>query len=288
MCTKPLSNAFTVKEQIDNLYSLGLSIENEEDAARVLNEISYFRLIKAYSLGLKPKNSNYFENSSFDTIVSLYEFNTAFRQLMFTLIEQIEVNLRCRVGNYFSLKYGVLGYENPENFSDSEYHLQFINDINHEIERNSKSPFVRNYKEHYGGKIPLYAAVELFSFGTLSKFFKNMKNADKKAIASLYGINYKYLESWLESITYIRNICAHYGRIYNAKFTKRPMMYKQDLEQCIDNSKMFAVLLCISRLIVHDNKWFNTLDQIELLFEKYYVVKLSAIGFPHNWKELLI
>ncbi len=29
----------------------------------------------------------------------------------------------------------------------------------------------------------MYALVELFSFGTLSKFFKNMKNEDKKAVA---------------------------------------------------------------------------------------------------------
>ena len=34
----------------------------------------------------------------------------------------------------------------------------------------------------------MYALVELFSFGTLSKFFKNMKNEDKKAVASIYGI----------------------------------------------------------------------------------------------------
>ena len=288
MYTKSISDALTIREQIKNLQSLGLQIENEENAEKILNEISYFRLIKAYSLGLKPKNQNYYTNASFDIIVNLYEFNTSFRQLLFTVIEQIEVNLRCRIGNYFSLKYGVLGYQNAEYFSNAEYHKQFLNDINQEIDRNSRSPFVRNYKENYDGKIPLYAAVELFSFGTLSKFFKNMKNSDKKAIASFYGVNYTYLESWFESITYIRNICAHYGRIYNAKFTKKPMMYKQDLEQGFDNSKIYAILLCISRLVTHDNKWLDTLDQIELLFEKHPVVNLSRIGFPDNWKELLI
>ena len=53
--------------------------------------------------------------------------------------------------------------------------------------------------------------IEVFSFGTLSKFYKNMKNVDKKVVAKSFGIGYTYLESWLESISYVRNICAHYG-----------------------------------------------------------------------------
>ncbi|MDR2558040.1 MAG: Abi family protein [Oscillospiraceae bacterium] len=85
-----------------------------------------------------------------------------------------------------------------------------------------------NFNENYvGGKIPLYALVELFSFGTLSKFYKNMKNEDKKAVAAMYGINYIYFSSWIENIAYVRNICAHYGRLYNVKFTKSPQLYKE-------------------------------------------------------------
>lgn len=49
----------TIDEQIENLKSLGLIIENEEYAKKILNDISYFQLIKAYSLGFKPKNGKY-------------------------------------------------------------------------------------------------------------------------------------------------------------------------------------------------------------------------------------
>lgn len=48
----------TVDEQISNLREKGLIIEDEEHARSFLNEVSYFRLIKAYSLGLKVKNGN--------------------------------------------------------------------------------------------------------------------------------------------------------------------------------------------------------------------------------------
>lgn len=46
-------------------------------------------------------------------------------------------------------------------------------------------------------------------------------------IALTYNVSYTYFESWIESISYIRNICAHYGRLYNAKLTKTPKLYQQ-------------------------------------------------------------
>ena len=43
--------------------------------------------------------------------------------------------------------------------------------------------FIRNFKENYvNGDIPLYALVEILSFGMLSKFYKNMHSVDKKEI----------------------------------------------------------------------------------------------------------
>lgn len=280
---KPLN----VEEQLNNLKSLNLEIEDDEYAKEILNDISYFRLIKAYSLGLKPKNGEYNENVSFNQIVNLYKFNANFRQLLFSVIERVEVNLRCRIANYFSVQYGVFGYEDPNNFENPQYHQSFLEDIQQEVKRNSKSPFVRNFQDNYDGRIPMYALVELFSFGTLSKFFKNMKNVDKKSIASTYGVGYIYLESWFESIAYVRNLCAHYGRIYNAKFTKKPMMYKQDVAIGADNSRMFALLICISRLVKHDTHWMDFLDEMELIIEKYSVVNISTMGFPTEWKECL-
>lgn len=280
---KPLK----VEEQLANLKALNLIIEDDEYAEEILNDISYFRLIKAYSLGLKPKNGEYNENVSFNQIVNLYKFNANFRQLLFSIVERVEVNLRCRIANYFSVRYGVFGYEDQNNFENPQYHQLFLVDIQQEIGRNLKSPFVRNFQDNYDGRIPMYALVELFSFGTLSKFFKNMKNVDKKAIASIYGVGYTYLESWFESIAYVRNLCAHYGRIYNAKFTKKPMLYKQDIAIGADNGRMFAILLCISRLVKHDTHWIDFLDKMELIVEKYSIVDISTMGFPLEWKQYL-
>ena len=107
----------------------------------------------------------------------------------FPQIEKIEVTLRCRLSNYFCVTYGVLGYQDPQNFSSPIFHHSFMQEAQNEIKRNRRAPFIKNFQENYeGGAIPFYALVEIFSFGTLSKFFKNLKNPDKKAIASTYQV----------------------------------------------------------------------------------------------------
>lgn len=286
---KELQTALDLDQQIENLKSLGLIISDENYAKKILCDISYFRLIKAFSLGLKEKNGNYYGGVTFEKIVELYLFNSNFRQLLFPQIEIIEINLRCRLANYFSYKYGVLGYKQAENFVNSDYHQSFLEDINTEIERNLKAPFVKNFRENYkDGEIPLYALVELFSFGTLSKFFKNMKNEDKKAVSNTFNVGYTYLESWIESIAFVRNICAHYGRLYNTKLSKTPILYKQYSNNGIRNNRVYSILLCMKHLIKNDTKWKIFIDTMEALIEKYDGVDVKTMGFPLKWKELLL
>lgn len=278
----------TIDEQIENLKNIGLIVENEEYAKKILNDISYFRLIKAYSLNLKSKNGKYCEKVTFEQIVELYLFNANFRQVIFPEIEKVEINVRCRIANYFAEQYGVLGYLEADNFVNAEYHKMFLDDIEEEIRRNSKAPFVKNFHDNYeGGNLPIYALVEILSFGTLSKFYKNMKNQDKKAIAKSFGVGYTYFESWLESISYIRNICAHYGRLYNAKLSKTPILYKEYSEAGIGNNRIFGVLLCLKHLLKSNDHWNLFVDKIELLFDKYESVDIKTMGFTENWKELL-
>lgn len=279
----------SIDEQIQNLKEIGLVIGDEEAAKHLLNDISYFRLIKAYSLNLKVKNGKYYNFVTFDHIVELYLFDANLRQMIFPQIEKIEVSVRCRISNYIVEKYGILGYMQKENFAEEMHYWQFMNEMKEELRRNARAPFVKNFRENYeDGNLPFYALVEICSFGTLSKFYKNMKNEDKKAIAKTFGAGYTYFESWLEGISYVRNICAHYGRLYNAKLAKRPMIYKEYKKADIKNNKIFAVLLCMKHLLKYDKQWKFFVDEIELLIDKYENVDNETMGFPVNWKDFLL
>ena len=70
----------TIDEQVENLKELGLVINDEGEVKEFLNDVSYFRLIKAYSIGLKKKNDNYNQGVTFDMIKELYLFNCNFRR----------------------------------------------------------------------------------------------------------------------------------------------------------------------------------------------------------------
>ena len=60
--------------------------------------------------------------------------------------------------------------------------------------------------------MPIWAAVELLSFGTVVKLYNNMQTRDKAAVAKAFGTPHHYLYSWLRLFVEVRNICAHYGR----------------------------------------------------------------------------
>ena len=279
---KPHQPALSLAQQVENLKNLGLVIEDAEKAKSVLNTVSYFRLVKAYGVGLKPHNGVFDGKTSFEDLVALYDFNTEFRQLLISQIERIEITLRCRLANYFSVKYGVLGYKDCANFADEVKHRAFLEEA-----YNSRSPFVRNFRENYEGRdVPFYALVEILSFGTLSKFFKNMKNSDKKELGLEYGHRWTYLESWFETLAYIRNICAHYGRLYNIRLDKTPKIPVGDKREC-STIRVFWAVYCIKKLVPMDGEWVDFLAKVNKLFLKYPQADKTKMGFPEDWQDIL-
>lgn len=89
------------------------------------------------------------------------------------------------------------------------------------------------------------------------------------------------------SISYVRNICAHYGRLYNAKLSKTPILYKEYTQVGVGNNRIFGVLLCIRELLKKDSHWNIYVDNIEMLFDKYENIDIKIMGFPENCNKLL-
>ena len=277
----------SIENQVKNLIDLGLLVEDKTYAKKILGRISYYRLIKAYSITLK-KDGRYISGTSFEDIVSLYKFDRELRQLIFEIIEHIEVYLRAVITNYFSLKYGNFGYKDLSNVGKyKNRYKEALNDLERETKRNRRSPFIKNFKDNYeGGEIPLYAVIEVASFGTLSKMYKNMKNEDKSKIAKVFHTDYHYFESWIENFAYIRNICAHYGRLYGAKLTKSPKLYKEYLKNNISNNTIFATLVNL-KIVSEEENYKNFYHDLIALIARYENIELRHVGFIENWKELL-
>lgn len=124
------------------------------------------------------------------------------------------------------------------------------------------------------------------SFGTISKMYKNMENEDKKEISSIFGVDYIYLESWIENLAYVRNICAHYGRLYGAKLTKTPKLYREYLKQGISNNTIFASIINL-KILTEEDYYKKFYDDLLVIINKYPSVELKYLGFIEKWESIL-
>ncbi|MBR2295303.1 MAG: Abi family protein [Clostridiales bacterium] len=284
------STPINVEEQIENLKRLHLIIEDEEAAKAVLNRISYYRLIKAYSSSLKNRETGvYKKGTTFNHIYRLYEFDNELRYILFPLFERIEVTLRCRITNHFCTKYGALGYHESTNFG-ANYDNLYSKICNAIGIASENSPSINHFIRKNGEMgVPLFAVIEVCSFSTLVLFYKTMLPEDKKAIAKMYYQGkYEYLASWFDSIVYVRNICAHFGRLYQRNITKKPMLFHEDAEYK-DNNRLYAVLLCMRFICREYGDWRSTVGAIADLIKEYEdVVKMSGLGFSAGWDKRLL
>ena len=115
-----------------------------------------------------------------------------------------------------------------------------------------------------------------------------MKTADRKKLArDLYEITPKKMISWLRCCTDLRNICAHYGRLYYRIFPATPASIDASPIQA---QRLWGAVLALYNLYPHAEKWNNEiLPQLCPLFEEYQAdIALEHIGFPENWREQLL
>ena len=116
-----------------------------------------------------------------------------------------------------------------------------------------------------------------------------MKGEDKKAIALQYGLSYTYLESGIEHLAFVRNICAHYGRLYNAKFPKTPDLYREYTRNGIGNQRIYATLICLRHLLPNNDHWTRFIGEIGMLINDFPCVNIQYMGFPGAvWGEYLL
>ena len=71
----------------------------------------------------------------------------------------------------------------------------------------------------------VWVVCEIWDFGTMSTLIAGMTETDQDAIASKYGIsNGRILASWLRSLNYLRNVCAHHSRLWNRNIVDQPKL----------------------------------------------------------------
>jgi abortive infection bacteriophage resistance protein len=113
----PLTN----QEHIKLLRDRNLLILSEERAIKYLNNIGYFRLTGyMFHLQTKDGNHNFKEEVVFDDIINLYKFDKKLRAILIDYLERIEVAVKAKLTNKYSLKNDFFWYTKKELFADNE------------------------------------------------------------------------------------------------------------------------------------------------------------------------
>jgi abortive infection bacteriophage resistance protein len=275
----------TYKEQLEKLSLRGCRIPNIDACENILSRINYYRL-SAYFLPFKKSDGTYVYGTDFNTVYQIYEFDRKLRNLLFGVIEEIEIYLRAKFAYYHAHKYGALGYMNAANYNQKHSHNKFKQLIDMEIKNNQKALFVQHHIKSYGGKFPVWVITELFTFGMLSYFYGDLPTADQKRIAKeLFDTIPKNLVSWLRCCTDLRNICAHYGRLYFRLFSAVPANIPglgKNAER-----RVYGAVLALKSLYPDMDKWNKEIQPaLRSLIKSYSnVIQLEHIGFPVEWAQ---
>lgn len=276
----------TCDQQISILRERGCFIQNKFIAREVLSRVGYYRF-SAYFLPFKTKDGRYLPGTDFDVVYHIYEFDRELRQILFSAIEEIEIFFRAHITEYHVFKYSPLGYLDASSFSKRHNHDKFIDMLNREVEAHKTVPFVQHHLQNRNGLFPLWAIIELFSFGALSRFYSDLNAADQKTLSQrLFSETHYNIRSWLRCCSDLRNICAHYGRIYYRKFSAIPANINVESWQ---ERRLFPLMLALKALYPNANAWVaRIVTPLSALIEKYSdYIDLKHIGFPINWESML-
>lgn len=285
-----LNATLTFKQQLEHLKNdKNLLIENEKNALRILTRENYYR-ISGYALEFQI-DGKFVDGITFEHIYNLYETDKRMRSIFFELINDIEVYLKTQVSNYFSLKYGANGYRDVSNFRDSSDAQKMIDRCEEIIRRKPNHWKVKHQIKKYDGILPLWSMVDMMSFGSISKFYMNLRRKDKKEICrtAFRDITSEKLENFFHCTVYFRNECCHYTRLYMMRHTIQPKNYIPSLFKIGDYNSRSTYSFILILFYINPNKDLGERVIAELieLRNKSKIDFVEKYGFDSKWESIL-
>lgn len=293
--TKP---ALTFSDQAQLLIDRGLVVEDKNELVECLRRVNYYRL-SAYWYPFKvidpvTQHERFLPNTSFQMIWRRYIFDRELRLLVMDAIEHIEVAiLRTRMVEQFTLLHGPFGYCDLANFNaryGSDWHTRLLIEIDDAVYR-SREEFVTRFRSKYTREthLPMWMVTEVMSFGQLYTIFRNLHRNEQQLLAKQFGIYPPVLDSWLHTLNFIRNVCAHHSRLWNREISIRPRIpdeqHRPEWHRPVrfTNDGLFTTLTLIHYLLFYIDPHNDWKDRLRSLLDYYSDVPKRAMGFPENW-----
>jgi len=238
-------------------------VSDRSAAEAFLSHVNYYRL-SGYGLAFEQSRHVFVPDTTFEQVQAAYDFDRVLRDLVTEALEIFEVDARTAIAYHFGQHYGAFGHTDQTKFfipPSSRHatkphdfkHASWLENVRHEAKR-SQERFVEHYKLTYTGfpALPVWMVTEVMSFGSLSRMYQGMLTADRRVVARRYGVQPRFLTSWLHHLVYVRNVCAHHSRLWDRGWAIKP-----DLPPLPEwsppllpgNDHLFVSLLLLRRLL---------------------------------------
>ncbi|MDE6753061.1 MAG: Abi family protein [Muribaculaceae bacterium] len=284
-----------VDEQINLLECKGMEFYDRAFASHVLSIIGYYRFSGyAYPFRNKIDNSGFVDDTSFEKVYSIYEFDRSLKSLLFSYLGRIEIAFRTLIIDKFSVgTETALWYADSDNFTNKVECEEFLANLQYDME-DSREDFIQHFRDTYRDEFPpAWIALQIVSFGALIKLFRNFNNKDLQIqVAKNFGCDsLDRFISWMNTLVYLRNICSHHARLWNRPIKKRPEAYnfgirnKRWSQQ--DLAKLYYSVCVIGSLlkgILPSNTFKKKLANLFNVYPFVDSTKSKFLGFPKDWQ----
>lgn len=278
--TKP---AISYEDQAQRLIQRGLIVDDRSILVDHLRDVGYDRL-RAYWLPFEDRTSadgRFLPETRFDVVWERYLFDRQFRLVVVDAIEQVRIAVRTALVHELTMRAGPFGHRDAANFRKAASRP----------DRNGRVRHAEFLAAHEGvPNLPIWAACEHMTFGNVLTLFNMSEARVQKAIARPFHLPAPLLYSWLHTLNYVGNICAHHARLWNRDLAVRPAIPEPRNDARwhwpipISNRKVFVVLTLLHYLLQDAAPRTQWRDGLFALFAEYPQIPLRMMGIPADWK----
>lgn len=206
--------------QLELLRDRGMAIDDLDVALAELRRVGYYRLSgywRFFQQDPAHGDNRFRPGARFSDVAALYHADERLRERCGLAVAEVEVALRTTFAHVFAERHGPYG-----SYLDAEMYtpppgLQTPVDqaIRADLDRARQSFVVRHRNDGYRD-LPLWAAVDVLSFGTLSKAIDFVRDEDvRRGVAESWNLRQIGFSSTVRSLAVLRNACAHHARLWN-------------------------------------------------------------------------
>lgn len=240
---------------------------------------------------------NFASGTLFEDIVTLYNFDRRLRLIIFKKVEQIEISIRTNITYYLSNQYNPHWQDNPDIFKSNkkiDIYSAIQSHITKELQKNKTETFIMHYREKYYSpkNPPSWMCTEIMYLSHISMIFQNLKlRKDRMAISQVYNLPENIFASWIHTINYVRNICAHYSRLWNREFQIVPKLFKTSKYKWIDNpntvqrSRVYYFISLLVYILDSIDEEHLFRKEVKEFINEYPDNYKKYMGFPLNWMK---